>query len=565
MNVLIILPGFIPSAIIGILHPLTSLESHGEINLRARPSRTSLFLSSDIDWCDIAVFCRNCETSDLLALYELKRKGKKVVYEIDDNFQEISLNTDIGVYHREFFRQHTLKRFFSLSDITRVYSDRILKNAVAHGARTQLIRGYFDRNLINGLHKIPSDGVIKIVYPTGRIDDNELEFTIFSAVRTILIKYPGKIQFHLWRNFVPSELRGINGVVLEKPINDYKEFIAFFYSSSFDIGIAPGVDTPFFHSKTNNKYREFGGCGIPGVYSNFKPYSNCVVHEATGLLAGSTMSEWVAAIEKLFLDNELRKLIATNAQKDVFNNYRFEDSVNSWRKCFHQLYKESPALPEWIPSRNNKRIFIYCYISSSKKNHSEKYLRYILQHISYSRLALKHLNNDSRLKEKNELDFIKTPHKHEISACVIPVFDEDDLQTFQELMPSCASIIIDLTSYKGAIDDAILQIRNFTIGIPRSFLVTYAQSHLSSFISEGIEFALVENSSSLIIKQEFSLMGYPAAYLDIFERHALYGSEVIRRNIFVNAIKNKTLKAGAYIRVAKDILMWAKLRLGFRL
>ena len=112
MNVLIILPGFIPSSIIGILRPLTSLESHGEINLRARPSRTSLFLYSDIDWCDIAVFCRNCETSDLMTLYELKRKGKKVVYEIDDNFQEISLNTDIGVYHRVFFRQHTLKRFF---------------------------------------------------------------------------------------------------------------------------------------------------------------------------------------------------------------------------------------------------------------------------------------------------------------------------------------------------------------------------------------------------------------------------------------------------------------------
>ena len=82
------------------------------------------------------------------------------------------------------------------------------------------------------------DGVIKIAYPTGRIDDKEIEFTIFSAIRSILIKYPGKDPISFVRKSVPSELRGIDGVVLEKSINDYKKFIAFFYSSSFDIGVA---------------------------------------------------------------------------------------------------------------------------------------------------------------------------------------------------------------------------------------------------------------------------------------------------------------------------------------
>ena len=116
---------------------------------------------------------------------------------------------------------------------------------------------------------------------------------------------------------------------------------------------------------------------------------------------------------KAFLDDELRKLIAANAQKDIFNNYRFEDSVNSWRNCFHLLSKESLALPEWADlSRNNKRFLIYFYIYSSAKI-SEKYLNYVNQQINYSRLALKHLNNDSFLLKKNELEFIKTQHKHE--------------------------------------------------------------------------------------------------------------------------------------------------------
>ena len=564
MNVLIILPGLIPSTIIGVLRPLTSLESSGEIKLRVRPSRISLYLHSDIDWCDVAVFCRNCETSDLLSLYELKRKGKRIVFEIDDNFQEISLNNDVGAYHRRFFRQHVLRRFYSLSDITRVYSDRILKNAVDHGARTQYIKGYFDKNLIKGLHRKPSVGVIKIAYPTGRIDNKELEIMIFSAMRSIMSKYSGQIQFHLWKKSIPRELIGIPGVILENASINYKNFIASFYISGFDIAIAPGVNTPFFHSKTNNKYREYGGCGVPGIYSNFEPYANSVVHESTGLLVGSTLSEWIAAIERLYLDSELRELIAKNAQKDVFTNYSFENSVNSWRNCFHQLSKENSVTPDWVVPRSKKGIIIYCYIYSSENN-SEKYLRYKDQQMNHIRHALHHHNDDVDLLVTNELEFMNIPQKNQISACIIPIFYENDLQTFQELMPACTSIIFDLTNYKGDIDEAILQIKNFAPGSPQSFLVTFEQSYLSSFVSYHSEFVIVDCSNRSTIKHEFSLLGYPAAYLDILERHRHYGSEVVRRNIFVKRVRNRTLAIVSYISAAKNILMWVKLRLGFRL
>ena len=59
MNVLAILPGFIPSTIIGILKPLMNLERLREIKLRVRIHKLSFFISYDIDWCDVAVFCRN--------------------------------------------------------------------------------------------------------------------------------------------------------------------------------------------------------------------------------------------------------------------------------------------------------------------------------------------------------------------------------------------------------------------------------------------------------------------------------------------------------------------------
>jgi len=55
-RILIVVPGFIPSTIIGVMRPLGALASKGEISLRLRLANFSPFLESDIRWCDIAVF-----------------------------------------------------------------------------------------------------------------------------------------------------------------------------------------------------------------------------------------------------------------------------------------------------------------------------------------------------------------------------------------------------------------------------------------------------------------------------------------------------------------------------
>jgi hypothetical protein len=510
MNVLTILPGFIPSTIIGVLRPLAELERRGEIKLRLRLHNLPHFLSSDINWCDVAVFCRNCEINDLPTLYELKRKGKKVVYEIDDNFEEIPLTTDIGVYHRTFFRLHALKRFFALSDVSRIYSERMLQRAIAHGARPQTIRSYFDKTLISDLSKRASDGVIRIAYPTGRIDDRDLEERIFSAVRKVLDQYVGKVEFHLWRKDVPKQLSGVKGVVLNKGVRGYDNFIRSFFQAGFDIGLAPGIDTPFFHSKTNNKYREFGGCGIAGLYSNFLPYSNSVIQEHSGLLVGSSTKEWAAAIERLVLDDKLRSRIVKNAADDVFSNYTFESAVESWRKCLLQAETHNIESPEWLPSPKQWPIFAFAHLGpEDKTDHRAKYLQHSCQGIPGVLLE--------RFATADE--YLKSNFRRISCASIFLVDDENGLETLFQLIPLSTSAIVDMTAYEGDVEAAVRDFRVFASSVPISFLVTLEQAKASALIQTLPGYVLAIEGRPPPFAQEFSLAGYPAAYLELLERH----------------------------------------------
>jgi hypothetical protein len=558
MNVLAFLPGLIPSTIIGILRPLTDLERRGEIRLRIRLTYIPILASNDIEWCDVAVFCRNCEGADLSALYELKRRGKKIVYELDDNFEEIPFTTDVGVYHRHFSRLHVVKRFFLLSDITRVYSDRMYQRASKYGARVQTIRSYFDKSIIEGLCKDSSADVIKIAYPTGRIDDNELEERIFSAVKTVLHKYETKVEFHLWRKSLPQQLIGIKGVVLNKNVRGYDKFIRTFFRAGFDIGLAPGNDIPFFHSKTNNKYREFGGCGVSGIYSNFPPYSSSIDHEHSGLLAGSSTEEWVTAIERLVLDKKLRTNIADNAAKDIFSNYSFETAVESWRECFGLMRDHKPDLPEWIPVAKQFNFFSYIHLEKPKES-DDRY--------KYLQLALSSLQRNTFIEFNSISEYLASPIKNFFSACIIFLSNKEQLQILSELMPLLNSAIVDITNFEDEAHSAINHLFGVAPSVPISFLVTREQERACNLTTaqQGCMISIESNPSPFV--HNFSLSGYPAAYLDLVERHIHFSLKKIKTGRLARLSARICLLRDWFLQSRdrfKTVYKWMLYRLGFR-
>lgn len=513
MRVVAILPGFIPSTIIGVLRPLIELDRLGEIELRVRAEFFRFHLHADIDWCDVAVFCRNCEINSLDALYALKQKGKRVVYEIDDNFEEISLNTEIGVHHRSFFRLHSMKRFFELSDLTRVYSERLSERAMAHKARVQVNRCYFDTSIVDGLATRLPDGVVRIAYPTGRIDDAELENRVFSAARRVLEIYEDKVELHLWRKSLPKQLVGVRGVVLNKGERNYELFVKKFFEAGFDIGLAPGVDTPFFHSKTNNKYREFGGCGVAGVYSNFQPYASSVVHEQTGLLVDSSIDAWFSAIERLVLDRGLRANIAKHAAVDVLQNYSFSSSVDSWRECLKSLALIPFECPKWVLTRKHRSVFVFVNLYDAKVSDS----RFV-----FLKRALDCFARADLLPVAVGSIFPANLRRLAGGTSVFMPVSQLDFDALGVLLNYPSSAIVDMTAFDGPLDRAIVDLRMNT-HVPFTILITSKQAKESKLGLIGCADIFVAEIHEGEISECLSLNGYSAAYLDLCERHSCYG------------------------------------------
>jgi hypothetical protein len=551
-NVLIFSNSFSPSIVLCVIRPLMELEKKGEVSLKIHSSIfPQKMLTRDINWCDMAVFCRNMEPVDLTYLYELKRNNKKIIYEIDDNFEEIPINTPEGVRGRAVHRLHVLRRFYALADVVRVYSQRLKFLAEQQGAKTLIVKSYFDSTLIQNSSRVKNNKVIRLVYPTARLDDAHLEIIFYSALQQILKQYGNKIELHLWRCSVPEQLQTLPNVFLHKATSNYEKFIAYFYAQSFDIGLAPLLDEPFFQSKTNNKYREFAGCQIAGIYSDTLPYNDSVVHNSTGILVKNTIESWVSAMTCLIEDASLREKIAKNAEQDVLTNYTLQEAVNTYRQCIDDI-RQQPTKPcSWTydSSRQLSVLYIKNMLESDKK-HCSQQLEIAIQLL---RGRLRTL--DLYYAVKNLTIFYKN------TVVFFSIFNLSDLENYAIFFSSCRSILLDLSWFNGEAHDFInsYQILNLLKAV--SFILTPEQKDLIEFaIKVNIPYSLV-NAKLTALDESFSLKGYRGAYLDILEKHIQYSwgdAKVV--SLFVR-VKNYASYHLNRVKRISFVLLW---RLGYR-
>jgi hypothetical protein len=117
----------------------------------------------------------------------------------------------------------------------------------------------------------------------------------------------------------------------------------------WDIGLAPLVANDFNAAKLPTKYRDYGACGIAGVYSSVEAYLKFVQDGETGLLVENIAAQWAAAIRRLIVDPALRDHIRTMAFLDVRRNHSLEAAVETWRDVLRKaraMHRDPANLPQ---------------------------------------------------------------------------------------------------------------------------------------------------------------------------------------------------------------------------
>jgi len=325
-RVLAILPGFIPSTIMCVVKPFLKLHQAGRIIAKITLER--LVSQGNLNWAELVVFCRNTEPRHIHIMNYLLTKNTPFIYELDDNFFELPLDSEFGQYHRSPDRLAMLTEYMKSAGLVRVYSKPLLEKANTLNPRVEQVVGPIDLSLIESPHPARDSSILKLVYGTSRIQD-ELSALFAPALTRILKEYSGRIEAHFW-GAMPPELKGCSGVFYHRVIRNYDRFLRRFSQAGFDIGLAPLPDDVFHRSKTNNKFREYGACRIAGIYSGVDVYSNNVADGETGLLVPNEPEAWYQAMVRLIEDQDLREKIKNQARDYVCKHYSQENFEQIW-------------------------------------------------------------------------------------------------------------------------------------------------------------------------------------------------------------------------------------------
>ena len=321
-KILAILPALIPSSIILVVEPLIYLLKLRNIELRVRLENFYV-RSSDIEWADLIVFCRNTEPANDGILKKIIFCKKPYIYELDDNFFELSLDSPEGIYHRAKERIAQLVRYIINADLVRVYSLPLEMRIKQYTENARLVKTPVNLYSIPDAPPDSGSKKLKIVFSTSRTIADELSQIFVKDLIRVINEFDDAIEVHFW-GFVPEELKGFPSVKFHHFMPNYQKYMRNIYRQGYDIGLAPMKNDVFHNSKTNNKFREYGACWIAGIYSNSEVYSSCVEDGVTGVLVSNDEGEWYKAIVRIMKDVEMRKAIQMQARAVVEKEYSLE-------------------------------------------------------------------------------------------------------------------------------------------------------------------------------------------------------------------------------------------------
>ena len=156
------------------------------------------------------------------------------------------------------------------------------------------------------------------------------------VLERLLDEYGDRLRLQLWNIQLPAGLEVRSNVEEPWPgLVSYASFVDTFLQHTWDIGIAPLLDSEFNRGKSWQKFLEYSALGIPGVYSRLTPYETVVEDGVNGFLARSP-SEWEACLRALIEDAPLRQQVGQAAQGTARQGWMLSGLAHLWEEAYTQ-------------------------------------------------------------------------------------------------------------------------------------------------------------------------------------------------------------------------------------
>ncbi|GIP31279.1 glycosyltransferase [Paenibacillus sp. J2TS4] len=328
-HILIISAKNLPSYQIGIHQPFSLLKDQGLCTFEVR----SKYDVSDkhVADSDIVIVQRSVEPNVYRYFEQARKLGKRTVYVIDDYYEAVPPTGKRGKYFADPGRRKAFADFLKNADIVKVDSSYFEK-VLIEKYRSNVV--YFPASVdfawIQQVKKKPKTGSALVIGYEGTDKENDFA-PVVPALLRILKEYGKAVRLEFY-GFVPEALKNHPSVTYVKPEADYRTFIRRLYQSNWDIGLAPLEENLFNNCKTNNKFREYAACEIPGIYSSSPAYKDWVDHGKTGMIVPHSEEGWYEGMKQLIENRQLRATIREQAELVARRHFTIDACAKEWRK-----------------------------------------------------------------------------------------------------------------------------------------------------------------------------------------------------------------------------------------
>jgi glycosyltransferase involved in cell wall biosynthesis len=302
-------------------------------------------LTTDEDSYNAYVFHRSPMDSLVYHAAQLKKQGKKVVWQIDDDLWHIPE----WMPSEEAPNQWSLNKAVEVADEIWV-STPALAQVVKH-PKIRVLPNLIDTNCFPTPGK-PKDDPVRILWCGGRSHEKDLDMLV-PVVEKLVLEYGNRVQLVFW-GYIPTDLMEFSRLAgtmnaMMRVKRDFGDAVWFLeglpFRNFYDklarmrpyIALLPLIDCQFNHCKTNLKYLEMSVAGAASIASDITPYQ-FIQNNHNGLLVDNTTDSWYNAIKSLVEDPAKRDRLAQNAYNKVHADYSWRSfSRNLWLDAFRSL------------------------------------------------------------------------------------------------------------------------------------------------------------------------------------------------------------------------------------
>lgn len=304
-----------------------------------------------LDWPDTVIFGRTYPTqcTPIKWMTELKKRGKRVIYDMDDDFWEVAKTNPSKLVSSALKDQYEgmIKAADAVITPSRVLAKKFqkyFKKKIFICPNGVDLKRYVERQHKQQPVTVGYMGAAshwKDLHLVGKVIAELSKKHVFEFFIYGLVGEPLEAAIYFYRkniayNFTPEkndELRAaiefynqLEGVRLRHmPFMPPELHPSIMSNVDFDIGIAPLEDNVFNSGKSCIKFYEYAAVGTPVLASDVLPYSDEVSYRAK-----NTFDSWYSKLEKLIVDEKFRKELLVKQQAWVKENRSLEAIGLPW-------------------------------------------------------------------------------------------------------------------------------------------------------------------------------------------------------------------------------------------